>query len=335
MAGQIQIKLGDMFKGACDLIILPCSTTGTVTQFVFNRLQSYKIPKPTKGMLLGDIELLPFNGGENIAQYVAFAVSVDNNYSELSAIESIGRKVGELTLKNTGLQIIHIPLLGAGAGNLQSEKVVEALKNGFQTNSSNGSTLIIHILDADVFNRVTEYFKGTKNVSPSIKTETSLIPKPIRVFISWTKTDDSHWKWTTDLAKHLRENGINARIDMWHLRAGMDLPQFMTNELSLADKVIIISNEQYAAKADGRLGGVGWETMIIQGDMSRLPPESTKYLTIVKAENIDEGLPIYLKSKYVIHWSSKTKEIVNRQRLLNEILNIIEEPQIGIAPVFL
>lgn len=336
MAGQIQIKLGDMFKGACDLIILPCSTTGTVTQFVFNRLQSYKIPKPTKRMPLGDIELLPFDGGENIAQYVAFAVSVKNNYSELSAIESIGRKVGELTMQNPGLQIINIPLLGAGAGNLQSEKVVEALKKGFQTNSSNGSTLIIHILHSDVFNRVTEYFKGTKNAAPhSIKTETSLTSKPIRVFISWTKTDDLHWNWTEELAKHLRENGINSRIDMWHLRAGMDLPQFMSNELSLADKVIIISNEQYAAKADGRLGGVGWETMIIQGDMSRLPPESTKYLTIVKAENIDDGLPIYLKSKYVIHWNNRTKEIVNRQRLINELLNIVEEPQIGVAPVFL
>lgn len=335
MAGQIQIKLGDMFKGACDLIVLPCSTSGTVTQFVFNRLKSNKIPAPSIGMKLGDIELLPFNGGENIAQYVAFAVSVDHNYSELSVIEIIGRKIGELTMQNTGLQIINIPLLGAGAGNLQSEKVVEALKKGFRTNSSNGSTLIIHILHTDVFNRVTEYFKGTKNVPQSANKESNVAARPIRVFISWTKTDDSHWNWTEELAKYLRENGINARIDMWHLRTGMDLPQFMSNELSLADKVIIVSNEQYAAKADGRLGGVGWETMIIQGDMSRQPPESTKYLTIVKAENIDDGLPIYLKSKYVIHWNSKTKEIVNRQRLLNELLNVVEEPQIGVAPVFL
>lgn len=335
MAGQIQIKLGDMFKGACDLIILPCSTTGTVTQFVFNRLQSYKIPAPSKGMALGDIELLPFSGGENIAQYVAFAVSVDNNYSELSAIESIGRKVGELTIQDPGLQIINIPLLGAGAGNLQSEKVIEALKKGFQTKSSNGSTLIIHILHTEVFNRVTDYFKGVRQTDSTSETNKISQVKPIRVFISWTKTDDNHWNWTEELAKYLRENGINSRIDIWNLRAGMDLPQFMSNELSLADKVIIISNEQYAAKADGRTGGVGWETMIIQGDMARLPPESTKYLTIVKSENIDEGLPIYLKSKYVIHWSSKTKEIVNRQRIINELLNIVEEPQIGVAPVFL
>lgn len=335
MAGKIQIKLGDMFKGSCDLIVLPCSTTGTVTQFVFNRLQSFKIPAPRKGMELGDIELLPFKGGESIAQYVAFAVSVNNNYSELSAIENIGKKIGELTITNTSLEIINIPLLGAGAGALQSEKVVEALKKGFQSKSSNNSTLIIHVLHTEVFNRITEYFKGVKNIGESSDSGEPKPTKPIRVFISWTKTDENHWSWTEEIAKYLRENGIDSRIDMWHLRAGMDLPQFMVNELSMADKVLIISNEQYAAKADGRTGGVGWETMIIQGDMSKLPTDSTKYLTIVKSENIDTGLPIYLKSKYVIHWTNTTKEIVHRQRLLNELLNVIEAPQIGIAPVFL
>ncbi|MDI9312183.1 MAG: TIR domain-containing protein [Limnohabitans sp.] len=324
-----------MFKGACDLIVLPCSATGTVTQFVFNRLQSYKIPAPSKGMKLGDIEILPFKGGENIAQYVAFAVSVDNNYSELSAIESIGKKIGELAITNSALEIINIPLLGAGAGALQSEKVVEALKRGFQSKSSNNSTLIIHVLHAEVFNRITEYFKGVKNIGDPHDIAQPKQTKPTRVFISWTKTDDNHWTWTVEMAKYLRDNGIDSRIDIWHLRAGMDLPQFMVNELSLADKVLIISNEQYAAKADGRTGGVGWETMIIQGDMSKLPADSTKYLTIVKSENIDTGLPIYLKSKYVIHWTSSTKEIVHRQRLLNDLLNVIEAPQIGVAPVFL
>ena len=323
-----------MFQGACDLIILPCSTSGTVTQFVFNRLKNYNIPKPAVGLTLGEIEMCPFKGGENIAQYVVFAVSVDNNYSELSAIEKIGRSVGELTLENSALQIIHVPLLGAGAGDLQSERVVEALKRGFQFKSSNSSVLIIYVLHLNVFNRITNHFKGSKSIDDS---EEAVKPSstPIRAFISWTKTDDNHQKWTEEFAKFLRSNGINARIDIWHLKTGMDLPQFMTNELSLADKIIIISNEQYAAKADGRTGGVGWETMTIQGDMSRQPSNSTKYITIVKCDNLDDGLPIYLKSKYVIHWSSQVKESAYRQRLISDLLNIVEEPPLGLPPVFL
>ena len=321
-----------MFHGACDLIVLPCSTSGTVTQFVFNRLEAYKIPKPRVGLKLGEIEMCPFKGGENIAQYVAFAVSVDNNYSELSAVEKIGKGVGEYTLSNSAIQIIHIPLLGAGAGNLQSERVVEALKKGFQSNSSMSAVLIIHVLHPNVFDRITNHFKGSKIIEAAKQTENI---QPIRAFVSWTKTDDAHWNWTEDLVKFLRENGINARIDMWHLKTGMDLPQFMTNELSLANKVIIISNEQYAAKADGRTGGMGWETMIIQGDMSRQPHDSTKYITIVKCDNLDAGLPLYLKSKYVIHWASTSKENVIRQRLISELLNIVEEPPLGVPPVFL
>jgi len=334
MAGQIQIKLGDMFHGASDLIILPCSTNGTVTQFVHNRLKAFKIPSPKANIELGQIYTMPFEGGENISQYVAFAVSVQNNYSELSAIQNIGMLVGELTRKNPAIQVINIPLLGAGAGGLQSEKVVEALKKGFEQFSTPESTLIIHVLHQDVFNRITEHFKGSK--SPVL--ETATIPKPyknLRVFISWTKTNDDHWNWTEQLGKFLRENGVNARIDMWHLKTGMDLPQFMTNELSLADKVIIISNEKYAEKADGRTGGVGWETMIIQGDMARQPPDSTKFLVIVTSNNLEEGLPIYLKSKYVIHWTGKDKEKINRQRLLSELLNVFEEPPLGVAPVYL
>lgn len=71
----------------------------------------------------------------------------------------------------------------------------------------------------------------------------------------------------------------------------MDLPQWMTNELALADKVIVVCDETYTLKADGRLGGVGWETMIIQGNVLSLPPESTKYQVIVRCEDLKCGLP--------------------------------------------
>lgn len=39
-----------------------------------------------------------------------------------------------------------------------------------------------------------------------------------------------------------------------------------------ANKVIVICDEMYKRKADGRLDGVGWETMIIQGDIANRRP---------------------------------------------------------------
>lgn len=333
MAGRIQIKLGDLFDGTSDLIVLPCSTSGTITQFVYQRLRSNNIPKPKAGMKLGEIDLMAFTGAENFAQYVAYAVSVDNNYSELPAIENIGKELGQLTLDNSAIKVIHVPLLGAGAGGLQSEKVISSLKKGFGSVSNSESTLVINILHKSVFDRVSDYFKGVKHEVEKSTYESEL-NKHVRVFISYTKTDEAHHKWTKELATFLRKNGIDARIDVWHLKTGMDLPQFMTNELSLADKVIIVSNEKYAEKADGRFGGVGWETMIIQGDISRLPPETTKYITIVKENDLEKGLPTFLRTKYVIHWGDNQKESINRQRLLNDLLNIEIAPPIGIAPIY-
>jgi hypothetical protein len=115
----------------------------------------------------------------------------------------------------------------------------------------------------------------------------------------------------------------------------MDLPQFMTNELALAERVVLVSDERYADKADGRVGGVGWETMIIQGDIAKLPPSSTKYLVIVHSNDIDAGLPQYLKTKFVIHWADSIDDPRNRDLLLRELYNIEQIPQLGPRPVYL
>jgi hypothetical protein len=71
--------------------------------------------------------------------------------------------------------------------------------------------------------------------------------------------------WVKELALFLIDNGIQARLDRFHLRRGMDLPQWMCNELQMADKVIIVCDETYKQKADGRLGGVGWVELTRSG----------------------------------------------------------------------
>ena len=102
----------------------------------------------------------------------------------------------------------------------------------------------------------------------------------------------------------------------------MDLPQWMCNELALANKVIVICDEIYKQKADGRLGGVGWETMIIQGDIANMPPDSTKYQVVVRAEDVNLGLPTYLKTRYAFHAPASDSSQSFRSELLREILDL-------------
>lgn len=312
MPATVKLRLGNLLDGPADMIVLPCSTGGTVTGFVARSLSKYSIPHPRVGMPLGDVEILPFEGGENIAQHVAFAASVKAMTSSLEAIESIGVKLGDFTNKNSSARVVAAPLLGAGAGGLQSEKVVAALKKGFERSAHGDACLIVYVLHRDVFDRI------RNNRRTAAETGTC----PVRVFISHTSNNQEDVEWVKNLALFLIDNGIQARLDRFHLRRGMDLPQWMCNELALAQKVIVVCDETYKLKADGRLGGVGWETMIIQGDVANLPPDSTKYQVIVRTETIDKGLPLYLKTKYAFHAPPSDAKDAFRDQLVRELLDL-------------
>lgn len=148
------------------------------------------------------------------------------------------------------------------------------------------------------------------------------------MFISYSHGTQVEDQWVLELATFLRASGIEARLDVWHLRRGMDMPQFMTNELALADRVILVSDERYAEKADRRVGGVGWETMIVQGDICALPPDSTKYVVIVRSPNVTSGLPRFLQTKFVLHWPGPHDHEDHRRLLLQELFEIELAPPI-------
>ena len=138
----VRLRHGNLFDGPADLIVLPCSTAGTITGFVARHLINYSMPHPRIGMQLGDIEIVPFDGADHIAQYVAFAASVEERSSTSAAIEAIGLELGKFTRVQSSVRSISAPLLGAGAGGLQSEMVVTALKRGFSAKAALDATLV-------------------------------------------------------------------------------------------------------------------------------------------------------------------------------------------------
>src|SRR5271166_6131936 len=219
----VQLKLGDMFDGPSDLIVLPCSTAGTITEFVRVRLVHHRIPSPSPGMQLGDVTVIPFDGGESIAQYVAFAASVKGNSTTTKAIFHIGEQLGDATTEHSSIRRVSAPLLGAGAGGLRSETVVEALSSGFKSTAHRDALLLIHVLHKEVFERL-----SPRKISPSKEDSGKPVQlqgqssSPVRVFISYSHTSPDHERWVEQLGAFLRENGIDARLDVWHLRHGMD-----------------------------------------------------------------------------------------------------------------
>src|SRR6185295_10126470 len=121
-----------------------------------------------------------FEGGENLAQYVAFAASVHYTTSSPTAIEAVGRALGEFTARDTTVRAVSVPLLGAGAGGLQSEKVIAALRAGFIPTADAGATMNIYVLHQEIYDRL----RGNRQRT------LGKLRAPVRVFISHTSTSE-------------------------------------------------------------------------------------------------------------------------------------------------
>lgn len=89
-----------------------------------------------------------------------------------------------------------------------------------------------------------------------------------KIFISYSRSSNEHCNWVRDLAQRLILDGIDVVLDVWDLMEGQDMYAFMESMVTDQEihRVLIISDAEYAAKANDRRGGVGDETQIITND---------------------------------------------------------------------
>src|SRR5436305_781177 len=89
------------------------------------------------------------------------------------------------------------------------------------------------------------------------------------VFISYSHDTPAHKKWVGELASRLVEKGVEVVLDQWDLGLGDDVPKFMEKSVGEADRVLMICSETYVRKADDGKGGVGYEAMVVTGELVR------------------------------------------------------------------
>src|SRR5207244_13382901 len=70
------------------------------------------------------------------------------------------------------------------------------------------------------------------------------------------------------LGARLREDGIDARLDAWHLNDGVTIAEFMNREVRQAARILVVCSPKYRAKVhameEGELPtGSGWEHMLV------------------------------------------------------------------------
>lgn len=176
-----------------------------------------------------------------------------------------------------------------------------------------------------------------RSAGETMSASTSVAPS---VFVSYAWTNASHQAWVVDLATRLRGDGVNVILDVWELKPGHDKYKFM--ERTVADpsveKVLLICNESYSAKANERSGGVGDETQIISPELYA-STTNEKFIPVIAERDADgePHLPAYLKARIYVDLSSEQVYFEGYEKLLRLLHGApaFPKPALGEKPKFL
>jgi Effector-associated domain 1 len=156
--GEVVVRNSDLFSEWSDMIVLPCSRSGSISWRVEEQITKFGIPGPYRGAdraaELGHIEVHDLGVDHPVTRYVCWAVTVFRTYCTLGALRTVGREVALVAETKSDVQVIASPLLGTGAGNVDPEKSATAIVEGFQSAEVKGITLRLHVLDASLADRI-------------------------------------------------------------------------------------------------------------------------------------------------------------------------------------
>lgn len=151
------------------------------------------------------------------------------------------------------------------------------------------------------------FLVSEKGISSLIHAEAPLSPdtaqptpgerRPPRAFVSYAWESPSHIEWVRKLAERLQgQGGVEVILDQWHLVPGTDRLHFMEQSIATSDFVIAVCTPGYAARADKRDGGVGYESMVITSSLGEKILEK-KFIPALREGTWGSSVPLYLRSK--------------------------------------
>jgi len=159
------------------------------------------------------------------------------------------------------------------------------------------------------------------------------MPNTPRVFISYSHDDQTHKEWVLKLSDRLVRNGVDVLLDQWDLRLGGDLPLFMEKGLTDSVRVLAVCSEKYVEKANGGNGGVGYEKMILTGQLMQ-DVTSDKIIPIIRNNDGNVVVPTFLSSRRYIDFRADDAYEALYAELLHDIHGqpIASRPELGANP---
>jgi TIR domain-containing protein len=158
------------------------------------------------------------------------------------------------------------------------------------------------------------------------------MPAP-KVFISYSHDSEQHRGWVRSLASALRANGIDAVLDQWDLSPGQDMAAFMAGGIRTADRVLLICTHLYVSKAEAGTGGVGYERLIVTGEVVG-SIDTIKFIPIVRNNASERKVPNFLGQRMYVDFSDDAQYLTKFEELLREIHQVpaVVKPPLGDNP---
>jgi hypothetical protein len=173
----------------------------------------------------------------------------------------------------------------------------------------------------------------------AMTTPTSIVPTSPKVFISYSWSSLEHKLLVKTWAEQLIADGIEVILDVYDLKEGHDKYAFMEKMVTdpSVTHVLVICDQQYSEKANGKKGGVGTESQIISPEVYNKVAQS-KFIPIVCQFDAqgEPFLPVFFKSRIWIDFSTPEAANKNWEQLVRVIYGKPEheKPKIGKPPLY-
>jgi hypothetical protein len=164
---------------------------------------------------------------------------------------------------------------------------------------------------------------------------------PVRVFISYAWESAEYRDEVKRFAKELISDGIDARLDVWHMKAGQTIPEFMSAEIRNADKVLIVCSPEYRTKVHAMeegesINGVGYESMLVGSTLWSRAREREDIEVVVLRGSPKESIPDFLSAVRSVDLTSAEGYKSGYLVLLRRLTDQVEKaPKRGKLPDFI
>jgi hypothetical protein len=161
----------------------------------------------------------------------------------------------------------------------------------------------------------------------------------VRVFISYAHDSAEHIERVRAFWEFLRGCGIDAQLDLEAAGRRQDWPEWMEQELTKADFVLVVASPQYKLRAGGRTGpsvgrGVRHESVLLRewlyGDR---PTWFPRILPVVLPGGNAEDLPAFLQPASATVYRVAALSVIGAEELLRTLTNQPFEVASTLGPV--